>query len=803
MFRLLTVFALLLLCNGAIAQLQPGDPPLPGNEPPVVLEFRDSDVRIVLDFYEKLTGKRTVRDPQVQGPVYVVVTTPVPKEEAQRIIEIALLINGFTLVPTEDPKIVKVVGLNKNPKNAGIPMFSDLSQLPEGEQVVTYLHKLRFADPVELAQTLGQAIPPNPVYGASLVPLPKSQALLITENTVIIRGIVRLIREIDLPPAEVISEFITLERADAKDVLEKLEKIFEKAPSATGAPGSPGVPAGGAGRAPRPAAVLPDGTPVPQNATVEATGPNTVEIDGGSTLTEDSIIIGKIKLTADVRTNRIHIVTRPVNMPFVRRLLEEFDSDVKFGEPHERSLRFVRAGEVLDAVIKAIQDPGAKDEGGVGQTAGGTGRQTGRQGQTGGGIFGNNDDRGGGIGGSSGGGGDFNVSEGLSTDAVETTPTAVTVGNTRIIADRRANKIIVLGNREVKDKIFSLLDRLDVRAPQVMLHTVIGQLQLNDNESFGVDYILRKGGQLGAAGITPGTGAGPGTGNGGNAGGNTGLVNISGAGIPSLNFNALLNQRNIQQIATVGATGLSGFFTAGNTLDVIVNALESTNRFKVTARPKVYTSNNEKAIIANGQEIAVPTQTLTSLTNVNQNSDNAAVSSSIQFKRVALQLEVVPLINSEREVALDILQKLDEVAGSTTIGGNNIPTIATRYIKTHVSVPNEATLVLGGLITQRDSKARSGIPYLSRIPVVGALFRTTTKQKTREELVILIRPVVTMEPDESIRLREREQEYLQIEPDLESTVYPPGIRDRVPPVQTLRATVPVLREKALAPGFKK
>jgi type II secretion system protein D len=763
-----------------------------------MLEFPNADVGLVLEMYERLSGKRLVRDNQVVGgQVYIVVKTPVPAEEAMRIIEINLLMNGYHLVPTADGRIIKVIGLGKNPKNAGVPILSEAETLPENEQVVTFLFKLQFADPTELAQTLQQAIPANPTYGQSIVALPKAQALLVTENTAIIRQIIRLVHEVDLPPAEVISEFITLERADAKDVLEKLEKIFEKTPSPTTLPGAPGGPA-----VPRPAVraaqMTPDGTPIPANATVEATGPNTIEINAGNTLTEDSIIVGKIKLTADTRTNRIHVVTRPVNMKFVRTLIKEFDSDVKFGEPTVRPLRFVSAGDVFEAVIKAIQDPGAREETATGATQGGPrqGQNLGRNQSQTGNMFGNR--AGGDLGGT--GGSDFSVSEGLSTEPVDTVPQAVTVGNTRIIADKRANTIIVLGNAEVKEKIFSLLDELDVRAPQVMLHTVIGQLELNNSEQFGVDYILRKGGNLGGTvTTTPGTPGTPGTPSTGSAG----VLGFSGNS-PILNLNNLINQKTVTQIATVGATGLNGFFTAGNTLDAIVTALESTNRFKVTARPHVFTSNNEKAIIASGQEIAVPTQTLTSITNVNV-QDNAAVSSSIQFKRVALQLEVVPLINSEREVSLDILQKVDEIVpgAERVIGGNQIPTIATRYIKTHVSVPNEATLVLGGLIRQSDNKGRSGIPYLSRIPFLGALFRTTTKDRARSELVILIRPVVTMTPDEGIKVRERSQEYLKIEPDLESTIYPRGIRARVPPQETLRKTTVELRETSRDAGYRK
>ena len=83
-----------------------------------------------------------------------------------------------------------------------------------------------------------------------------------------------------------------------------------------------------------------------------------------------------------------------------------------------------------------------------------------------------------------------------------------------------------------------------------------------------------------------------------------------------------------------------------------------------------------------------------------------AQQSNIEFKKVALQLEVVPLINSEKEVSLDILQKVDSVAGTTRVDGNVIPNIATRYIRTTVSAPNGSTIVLGGLIM--DKKDRAG-----------------------------------------------------------------------------------------------
>jgi type II secretory pathway component GspD/PulD (secretin) len=193
------------------------------------------------------------------------------------------------------------------------------------------------------------------------------------------------------------------------------------------------------------------------------------------------------------------------------------------------------------------------------------------------------------------------------------------------------------------------------------------------------------------------------------------------------------------------------------------------------SRPSVFTRNNKKAIIASGQEIAVPTNIQSSLTPVNSTSGIVS-NSSIEFKTVTLQLEVVPLINSDREVALDILQKEDEVSGSTQIDNNTIPNIATRYVKTSVTVPNQATLVLGGLIKQSNNHTHSGVPWLSNIPVLGYLFSNTTKEKIRQELVILIRPEVSWAPPEDAQLRQRAQEFFNMPPDLEATVYPKAVR---------------------------
>jgi type II secretion system protein D len=693
------------------------------------LQYPNSDVVDVLHLYETLTGKKLIMDNLVQGKVNIFLSRPVPRDEAIKIIEINLLMNGYSLVPAEGD-IIKVIGANKSPRNAGVPLFSDEADIPAGEHVISFLFKLNYADPVELVGMLGQYLSPPQAY-TSFLALPKSSSILITENSAVIRKLIRIVDQIDVPPAQVVSEFIKLQRADASKVVEMLKEVFEKGSTTTATSVQPGV------RPVRPGQTAP---PPPQ---VQIEG----DLGGFTALSEDSIVVGKIKIAADVRTNRIHVITRPVNMPFVRKLIAEFDANVEFGKPVTRSLRYISAADVLPVLVQALTEPGTGQAAGADATSNPAApQQQAQQNQrrtTG--TTGLDSTSGSTTGGQS-------FSEELSTQAVDTTPKAVTVGNAKIIADQRSNSIIVLGNREVVVKVAKILDEMDVKAPQVALSTVIGELTLNKNEEFGVDYFQRYKHTNGTREQTGGAAA---------------LQNIGGGPI---DVPRLTNLTNLAAAAGTAA-GTSIFLSSGFGLSAIVRALDETGKFKVISRPMVFTSNNKKAIIASGQEIPVPVSSLSSFVPVTNPGDtpvqNFGTQSSIQYKKVALQLEVVPLINSEKEVTLDILQKLDNIQGTTRIDQNDIPNVATRYIKTTVSAPNGSTIVLGGLITDNNRRGTTGIPLLSKIPVIGALFRNTIKVKDRQELIILMRPEVALTKLDLYRLRQKNEDKTHFGPEID------------------------------------
>src|SRR5881397_2965083 len=456
-----------------VANPPPADAPAVPNTPATVrLQFPNSDVVDVLHLYEQLTGKKLVMDNFVQGKVNIFIAKDVSRDEAIKIIEMSMALNGISLVPAARD-IVDVVGAGQNPRKAPVPIISDLADIPPGNPVVSFLFKLQYADPQELQQVL-MAYFQGSSGSINILALPKSSSLLVTQNADIVRRLATVIEQVDVAPAEVVSEFVKLERADATKVCEMLKDIFEKGGQPSSQPGIRGV------RVP-PA--------VPQPVPVEA------ESGALSGLSEEAVVVGKIKLTPDVRTNRIHVVTRPINMPFVRQLIHEFDANVEFGKPVTRPLRYISAGEVLPVLVQALTEPGTEGGGG-GAGAGGAlappgaspaGQQ--QQRRSGSGYSGTTPFTGGDTG--TAGGSTLNISEELSTQPVDTAPKAVTIGNAKLIADQRANSIIILGNREVVVKVEKLLDEMDVKAPQVALSTVIGQLELSNNEEFGVDWFAK------------------------------------------------------------------------------------------------------------------------------------------------------------------------------------------------------------------------------------------------------------------------------------------------------------------------
>ncbi|MCX6963838.1 MAG: hypothetical protein NTW41_00590 [Verrucomicrobia bacterium] len=695
--------------------LPPGAPVTPSLPPPrqrqareenVSLTFPRNSVLDILNFYETLTGKRIIRDSNLAGnELSILIAKPVSREEAVAIIESSLLMNNYSIVPVDD-QTVKILGPSRAPRTEGLPLYNNLGELPtDGDKVVSFYKSLSFVSPDEAMAVIQGVVQIN-AYG-SLVPVPNTNAVIITDKTPVIRKALGVLELIDIEPAQVVTEFVQLERASSERVVEILDEMFgtQESGKSTNSSTPAQPPQGGQPAAPQPA-------------------------EGGNANAryENRLIAGKAKFVADKRTNRVLVVTRVENFRYVREVIAKLDSAANFEKPYVRVLNYVPVNDIFSVLGEMLADAESESSGGNGQSASSTGNNPFNANSS------SNDSQKSGSGFSDSSSGSISKADRLSNETEQGAPQAMTIGEIRIIGDSNSNSIIVYGPPEAKLRSQQILELLDQRPKQVYLAVVIGQLRLDKNVDYGVNYLIRTEGFKPLNNILGNSDA-------------SGLAATSLA--PNLlpggtfpNPASIVNPGSLTP-ALSSLAGLSVYGTIADSVDVYARFLENTRRFRTLARPVVYTTNNRKATILSGQKVPVPTQSLTTATGGGNAGNDSAITSNIQYQDVVLKLEVIPLINSDREVNLVIAQTNDNIIGRESISGNEVPIISTQEITTSVRVPNGNTIVLGGLISEDKELGREGMPYISEIPVLGTLLGGRTQRKNeKRELIVMIQPIV-------------------------------------------------------------
>ena len=668
--------------------------------------FQNAPVNSVLDLYEQLSGKHLIRDVNLSGvPPISLNASGMAKADMIKLMEATLLLNGVAIVRVDDQTAkVITVGTNKNPRSEGLRLYANAVDLPNDDEVVSYYMPLSYINPQEAVGIFNQTAPVH-TYGA-YVPAPSAQAVVLTENVSVIKQLIALKELIDVPPAHVATEWVQLNRADAEKVADLLNKML-----GIGANGAPVTPAGPGGQVIVPASL---GVSEPLS-------------------NERNLISGTAQIIADPRSNRILVVTRPINMPFLEQMITQLDQSDTFLTPERFPLSYVTAQDILPALEAAIaqgkdeEDQVKKDQTSAqtqqNQNKNGQGAATSQPTST--------------AGASSGGSGSVSaITPQLSTPTENDVPTVVEVGSTRLMADNRTNTIIVFGSTDIIQRVKDMIFQLDRKPLQVYLATVIGELTVSEGEEFGID-ILQKYKPIGSSGIA------------------TSNLNSSAAtganGATSVPEPASLITSTLFPLAS----GLTLYGTIAGTVDAYVRALETTDRFKVISRPSVYTTNNKLAVIASGSQVPVPSSTTSGITGL----DNTLTStSSIAYEDVLLQLDIIPLINARHDVTLQIRQTNNTLGSNVNISGNLVPIINTQEINTEVTVPDKSTIVIGGLITDNTTRDTSGVPWLSDIPILGYLFKDTTKSKERDELIIMISPQVIETAADQIAVNEEEKQ---------------------------------------------
>ncbi len=664
-----------------------------------LISFTATPVAEVLAEYFRVTGRKVLRD---RGMENAVVTIDVPgefsDEEYRSIIEKGLLMHGYALVPSGGSlfKLVATEG-GSLPSAQNVPMILRAEDLPDADQVVTHVLQLNHLS-AEDASTAFQTIIPLHPYGRILA-VPNSQSLVITEASQTIRAYLELAQQVDQPPMETVQKTIRIERAEAQEVVEQLEALLglDKSSQAgrastiggAGAPGSPASPA--------------------------------------ASLANASLTVARPLMQAVARTNSIVVVARPLEMQKIEALVRELDAEASVSRYFSRKLNYLDLSVFLSIAEKALMrnDPKQQDNSlesqqkgqqsvstqptnigagaGLGSALGSSGGLNGVGGMSGSGLSG---------GGSAGQGfGSGNIATDLQ---ITKKPISILIANTLVIADPASSKFFASGPPDQIKALQDLAEELDVRPRQILLSAIIGEFTLSDNFNFGLDWIqsLKKVGDDGLVG---------------------GVLNTQGT--------AFANPSNLKDIAgflaaggPAGIGGLTAYGQINKNLNIFLQTLESTKRFHVLQKPTLTTLNHQPARIYIGQQVAIAGQSYTS------GVVGGGFTSTTQYIPVRLQLDITPHIFNDAEVMLEFKQQNNDISSYTTISGNQVPNISEQGMSNSLIVADRATAMLGGLITERDTNNKSGLPFLVRIPLIKYLFGSTTKGKEKREMMIFVQP---------------------------------------------------------------
>lgn len=290
------------------------------------------------------------------------------------------------------------------------------------------------------------------------------------------------------------------------------------------------------------------------------------------------------------------------------------------------------------------------------------------------------------------------------------------VGEVRIIADEANNSVVIVSTAQEYEVIRNVIGQLDVMPLQVLVDATIVGVSLKDDLKYGIQWYFSH---------------------------NNGGQNIVTSGSSTTGA-------DLVKVAAAAVTGGFGYSFISNSGDIraLLSAEATNGNVNVISSPSIMVLNNQEASIQVGDEIPLRTSQATNVTNVNTGvvdnntqTSGGLVTSGIQQRKTGVKLRVKPRVNANGFVIMDIEQTVER-AVPTQSSNIDSPTIQSREITSNVAVQSGETIVLGGLIDDSNTLDQTGIPFLHRLPLIGSLFGSTTKNNARTELVVLITPRV-------------------------------------------------------------
>jgi len=305
-------------------------------------------------------------------------------------------------------------------------------------------------------------------------------------------------------------------------------------------------------------------------------------------------------------------------------------------------------------------------------------------------------------------------------------PNATTLGEAIISSNPETRRIIVVTDEQTNESIRQVIESLDRPKPQVLINVVFVQVTHNNDLDVGAE-LQRRGIALG--------------------------------------------DRTSSTTSTVfGGAATGGIYNVvGPDVNATLRALSTVGKTEILSRPSILARSSQQATIMVGQEVPFITNS--------RISDTGQTTNTVQYEDIGIILRVTPFITSEGLVEMIVTPEISALSERTVAISDtvNTPVIDKRSADTVVVTPSDSTVVIGGLISNQVTSQDRKVPLLGDVPLLGALFKRTTRQTAKTELLIFLTPRVVQQPNDLAKLTDVERGKLE----LKAKSLPAGQVDRM------------------------
>ena len=705
---------------------RPSSARVESSEAGIGLKFESVPINRVINSIMQELGYSYVIDPEVQGEVSIYTSGKIPREELFEVLEQLLMMNSIAIVeqenglfavvpiaesPTIPHKINTSMTKSKAPAAEGAPdkegsgategqanpaaeapgtetskpVKTDSAQGIEMSQekgVITYIIPLNYVVSEQLLQMAQVFLTP----GATVVDFQPGNILLVTDHRNNINQVLELVELLDTNYFKFNRvELIPIKYHQAAAVAEDLGKIFSSGDAAAGV----------------------------RIVAIERLNSLLVVTRAGQVFDEVKGWIDRLDIvpsaSSNIKTHVYHVENNTAVQ--IAQILAELYRD-GYGMPSSPGT----TGTVDSQNQGAYQNPGfvagSSGYGGYGSNYGGSyGGNYGGYGGAGSyggssyGGYGGSSRYGSGSYGSYGGSGGMGGYGGMSgsrqlgpqlSQSSQSQIRGIMAGNVKMVVNEFANELIIQGSEADIQFMLGTIEQLDILPRQVFIEAQIFSVELTNDLSFGISSFLQEKG-TGVSGTT----IGPAT-----------TSSISDGALSAITRIAIGGERELQ---------------------VVLNALKAKTDVELLEAPRILAKDGTMASINIGAEVPVTSASYGDpLISGSTNFVN-----SISYRSTGTTLQLVPRISSSGIVNLDMVMEVSNATGAALT-----PTINRNYIQTSLIVGDGQTIGLGGIISDSENNSQSRVPILGDIPIIGAIFGKTEKQKRRFEMIIFITPHV-------------------------------------------------------------